>query len=888
MILLLVALVVLVLAPPALAQPADSVRVFRHENAPVIRAAPLREPVRIDGKLDEAAWADAVPVDAFTQRDPDEGKPVSERTEVRILIGEDALYVGARLYDREPSKIRRRLVRRDEDLASDYMAVLIDSYHDHLTAFRFRVNPAGSFDDSAIDPRGNADFSWDPVWHVHTTIDAEGWSAEMEIPLSQLRFNPSAEGVWGIQLRRWIDRKQELAEFSFTPKKEQADVSRYGHLTGLGALHANRQVELMPYGLAKARNTFALPGDPFHDSTERTGTAGADLKWGIKDDLTLNATVHPDFGQVEVDPAVVNLSAMETFFPEKRPFFVERAELFNFGQTQSSNYFSVPTTFHARRIGRTPQRSLSPFDYTFLDTPALTTIAAAAKLTGKTRSGWSIGALDAVTTEERARYVDSLGLARRLPIEPLTNYAVARVRRELHGGNTRIGGIVTSVARDLSDGSLQSMLRKNAMVAGIDFMHFWAGRRWSLDGYVAGSRVEGSSEAIAATQRSSAHYDQRPDAPHVDFDPTRTHLDGMANLISLNKLGGKHWKGSLTYQDLTPGFEANDLGYISNVDTWGVSSLLMYKEDQPSRLLRNWYAMAFSNNAWNHGGTLQYQGYEAQWSGTFANYWYGDLRGSSYPKAYDDRLTRGGPLTVIPPGGRIAATVNTDSRKSYFFSLHSDWSWNDAGANAQRYSPSLTLHPAPSLQLRLEPSIQKIRDMAQYVATIPDANAAATYGNRYVFATLDERVVSLDTRADWTFSPRLSLQLYLQPYVVSGLYRELKELHRASTYDFDVYGGGAGTIAPDGGGGYLIDPDGPGPSSSFALGKPDFNFRSLLGNAVLRWEYRPGSVLFLVWQQNRGGVQSFGDFDFSRDFRAIFDEPAENIVAIKATYWLGM
>jgi hypothetical protein len=884
--LLLVAL--LVLAPAAGAEPADSTHAYRHEDAPVIQAAPLRDHVRVDGKLDDPAWADAVPMDRFTQRDPEEGKPVSERTEVRILIGDDALYVGARLYDREPSKIRRRLVRRDEDLASDFFAVLIDSYHDHLTAFRFRVNPAGSFDDATIDARGNADFSWDPVWHVHTTIDSTGWTAEMEIPLSQLRFNPSSDAVWGIQLRRWIDRKQELAEFSFTPKNEQADVSRYGHLTGLGALHSRRQIELMPYGLAKARRSFALAGDPFRDGSEQSGSFGADLKYGIKDDLTLTGTVHPDFGQVEVDPAVVNLSATETFFPEKRPFFVERAELFNFGQTQSSNYFGAPTTFHARRIGRAPQRSLSGPDFSYLDSPSLTTIAAAAKLTGKTRNGWSIGALDAVTTEERARFLDSLGTQRALPVEPLTNYAVARVRREVQGGNTTVGAIVTNVSRDLSDTALKSMLRSRATVGGLDFNHYWSGRRWSLDGYVLGSRIRGSQEAIAAAQENSVRYFQRPDADHLTFDPTRTRLDGAAELLSLNKLGGKHWKGSLTYQDLSPGFESNDVGYISGVDSRGYSSLIMYKEDQPSRLFRSWYAMAFSNDSYNHGGDLTYQGYEAQGSGTFANYWYGDFRGSWYPKAYDDRLTRGGPLAVVPPAGRVAATITSDTRKSYLFSLHADYWWNDAGGNSQKYTPSLALHPAPALLVRLEPNIQKIRDMAQYVTAVPDPNATATFGSRYLFATLDEHVVSLDTRVDWTFSPRLSFQLYLQPYVVSGLYRQIKELHAPRTYDFDVYGGSRGTIQPDSSGGYRIDPDGSGSSPSFTLAKPDFNFRSLLGNAVLRWEYRPGSVIFLVWQQNRSGAQAFGDFDFSRDVRAVFDEAPENIVAIKATYWLGM
>jgi len=726
------------------------------------------------------------------------------------------------------------------------------------------------------------------VWQVHTSMDSLGWTAEMEIPLSQLRFNRSEDAVWGIQMRRWIDRKQEIADFAFTPKKEQADVSRYGHLTGLGPLHAKRHIELLPYSLAKAHHRFMPSGNPFHDGSDHTGAIGGDLKYKITGNLTLDATVNPDFGQVEVDPAVVNLTAVETFFPEKRPFFVERAELFHFGQTRSSNYFSTPITFHARRIGRVPQRSLSDPPYGYVDTPAQATIAGAVKITGKTRSGWSIGALDAVTTEERARYVDSLGVVQRLPVEPLTNYTVARVRRELHGGNTTVGGIATGVVRDLSDGVLESMLRSSAYVAGVDFNHYWAGRRWSLDGYLLGSQIRGSESAIALAQRSSARYFQRPDAEHLTYDPTRTHMEGAAGLISLNKISGKHWQGSLTYQDMSPGFESNDVGFVSGVDSRGVSTLGMYKQSQPSKRFRNWVVFGFTNHAFHHGGDLTYQGYEAQWEGMFANYWAGDLRGSFFPKAYDDRLTRGGPMAAIPSAGRVAATVATDSRRNYRFSVHVDYAWNDAGGNSARYNPSLTLHPTASMLVRFEPSYQKIRDMAQYVATIPDPNAGTTFGNRYVFGTLDQRVVSLDTRVDWTFSPKLSFQLYVQPFVVSALYRELKELRARRTYDFDVYGVDTGTIQRDPDGTHQIDPDGPGTSPSFAVPDPNFNFRSLLGNAVLRWEYRPGSAVFLVWQQNRGEVQSFGDFRFSRDFRALFENEPENIVAVKATYWLGL
>src|SRR5207247_1727496 len=410
--------------------------------------------IKLDGKLDEPVWSKAQPVDGFTQHDPEEGKPVSERTEVRILVGEDALYVGARLFDREPGKIRRRLVRRDENLASDYFALLLDSHHHHLTTSRFLVNPAGSYDDSYIDSRGNADFSWDPVWSVRTTVDSLGWTAEMEIPLSQLRYNPSPEGVWGIQVRRWIDRKQELAEFSFTPKKQQSDVSRFGHLAGLGELSAPRHVEILPYSLAKADYHAVAQGDPFQDGSKKVGSVGADLKYGLTSNLTLDATVNPDFGQVEVDPAVVNLTAVETFFSERRPFFIEGADLFRFGQSRSQNSFNTTIPFHARRIGRAPQLTLSGGGYNYVDGPSVTTIDAALKLTGKTRSGSSVGVLDAVNSRERARDLDDVGLMHRVPVEPLTNYFVGRLRREAGGGNTSVGFLGTAVTRDGPDSTL--------------------------------------------------------------------------------------------------------------------------------------------------------------------------------------------------------------------------------------------------------------------------------------------------------------------------------------------------------------------------------------------------------------------------------------------------
>lgn len=866
----------------------ETVHAYRHEDAPVIRAGPVLERVHVDGKFDEPSWEKAEPAVRFTQRDPNEGEPVSERTEVRILIGEDALFIGARLYDREATKIRRRLVRRDEDLASDYFALFLDSYHDHLTAYRFRVNPAGSYDDATIDARGNADFSWDPVWHVHTSVDSLGWTAEMEIPLSQLRYNAAPGAAWGIQIRRWIDRKQELAEFAFTPKKEIGDASRYGHLVGLGQLPTPRHLELLPYSLARADYRYVPRGNPFRDGSDHFGSIGADLKYGLTSNLTLDATVNPDFGQVEVDPAVVNLTAFETFFPERRPFFVEGADLFRFGLSRSYNNFNTTIPFHARRIGRAPQRTLSGSLYSFVDSPSQTTIATAVKLTGKTRSGWSLGFLDAVTSEERAHYLDTLGMERSDAVEPLADYFVGRVRREYRSGNTSVGGIGTAVVRDLSDPVLQSMLRSRAYAGGLDFNHYWAGRRWTVDGFLMGSHLRGSEPAIDRAQRSSVRYFQRPDADHLRYDSTRTELSGAAGMFSVNKVGGRHWLGSLTYQDWSPGFEINDVGFMNAADSRGISMLALYKENKPGRILRSWDLFAFTNHSFNYAGDLTYQGYETQGEGTFLNYWYAQARASWYPGSYDDRLTRGGPLSRVPPAARVNATVTSDARKSYFLSAYVNYYWNDAGGHNAEYAPSLTLHPVPSMLFRFEPTLRKTRDMAQYVATVPDSTAAATYGGRYVFATIDQTSLSLDTRVNWTFSPKLSLQLYLQPFVVSGKYRELKELREPRQYEFNVYGRQTGTVQREVSGVYTIDPDGAGASPSFEIPDPNFNFRSLLGNVVLRWEYRPGSAVFLVWQQNRNEVERFGDFDFSRDFHALLDIRPENVLAVKATYWLGI
>lgn len=876
-------------ATTAFALTSDSTRTTadRHESAPTIRAARAEGPLHADGVLDEPAWREAQPVTEFTQRDPEEGKPVSERTEVRVLITDDALWIGARLFDRDASKIKARLSRRDDPVETDVFDVYLDSYHDHLTARHFRVNPAGAILDGLVGADGNEDDSWDPVWEAGARVDAEGWTAEMRIPLSQLRYNPQGDAVWGIQLVRSIFRKGETALFAFTPKKEQGGVSRYGHLVGLGRLGQPRRLEIVPYASTRNERLLVTPHDPFRSHSDYFGNGGADLKYGVTSDLTLDLTMNPDFGQVEVDPAEVNLTQFETFFADKRPFFVEGADLFSFGRSRAFNNFGVPTIFNSRRIGRVPQLVISPSaDVPFVEAPTQTTIAGAGKLTGRTSSGWAIGVVDAITTRETAQLEDTLGVERRAGVEPLTHYFAGRVRKDLRRGDTSVGALFTAVDRKIEDAPIADALRADAFVGGVDLAHAWANRSWAIDADFTGSRIQGSSSAIGAAQRQPNRYFQRPDhGDYFTYDPTRTSLSGFGGDASLTKTSGNHWIGSVAVVSRSPGYEANDLGFNTRSDYTGLSSIVLYQQNQPKGPFRNFTVFPYLNEMWNYDGDRAFDSYAADFNGTLRNFWFMETRITYNRPAVDDRLTRGGPQARTPAAGTWNASLSSDSRRSWNVSPNFSHSWNEFGGYNDSPSLTMSFRPSPTLRLRFEPSYSATHALAQYVMRQSDPAATATYGSRYVFATLDQRVVSLVTRCDWVVTPKLSLQLYVQPLVVSGHYSRFKEFREPGRFEFDVYGVTRGTITRDANGVYTVDP---GNGATFGFGDPDFNFRSLLGNAVLRWEYRPGSTLFLVWQQRRDDVEPIGGFDFDRDYRALFDRPPENVFAIKATWWVGL
>ncbi len=853
----------------------------------VVQAARRNGFVAIDGKLDEAAWAAATPTSGFVQSYPKPGAPAPDPTEVRILYDDQALYVGVRMHDSHPDSIAAQLARRDASgIFSDWVHVIIDSYHDRRTSFRFTVNPKGVKKDVYTSNDGQEDLNWDAVWDVATQIDSGGWTAEYRIPLSQLRFGSSSarERIWGFQVQRDIARRQERDTWSPWKPQDPGFVSRFGDLVGLMNVPTPSRLEVMPYVSARATRAPGSAANPFYSRTDLKPSAGGDLRYGLPAGLTLTATVNPDFGQVEVDPSVVNLSAFETFFPEKRPFFLEGSDVFSFGQVTTHNDFGSQQYFYSRRIGRQPQLFPGASNLAYADVPDQTTILGAAKITGKV-GPWTLGVIDGVTPEERADVKLTDGTRTTSPVEPFTNYFAGRARRDFRNGGSVIGGMITSTVRDVSDKVFTDVLRRNSSFGGIDFEHSMQNRAWVASGFLAGSRVTGSTGAIAATQLNSTHYYQRPQADYIEFDPNRTSLDGHIGELAIARNGSLF--GSLAYKEASPGLELNDMGFIGRADYRATSVLVGFQDYTAGQHLTNFTYYAYANQAYNFGGLSILRSGAFGANLTFLNQWSLSLNGGANPEYYSDRFTRGGPDALQPSAWNGGFDISSDSRKPVVYGTGFSYARAESGGYQPSAYLNVTYRPTTSVRLSFNPSYTGGLSTGQYVRGVTDALATSTFGRRYVFADIRQTTLSMDTRVEWTFTPTLSLQMYAQPFVATGKYENFKEFLTPKQYDFAVYGKDRGTIARSAAGVYTVDPDGTGPATAFQFGDPNFNVRSLRGNAVFRWEYRPGSALFFVWQQERSGFEPIGDFSASRDIGDIFKTTPTNVFLIKATYWLG-
>lgn len=855
---------------------------------PTVSAVRVERAPVVDGRLDDPAWRSARIVTGLVQSDPDEGRAVSESTEVRIVYDAGAIYIGARLFDRRPDAIVRLLGRRDAATPTDEFQLMLDTYHDRRTSFLFAVSSAGVQRDAvAGDDGDDFDESWDAVWQSATTIDSLGWTVEMRIPFSQLRFSKAPSQVWGVRFVRWIQRKNELALYPFVAKTESGVASRFAQLVGLSDLHDTRGLEILPYTVARQRFDRAEPGNPFDDGHTVFSGAGLDVKAGLSPSFKLDLTANPDFGQVELDPAFVNLTAFEQFLTEHRPFFVEGSSLFSFGSTGGgiNPRFDTPLLFYSRRIGRPPQgEPTSSGDFT--DVPEATTILGAAKLSGKTANGWSVGTVEALTAREFATVADTTTGARlRDQVEPLTNYFATRVKRDFSAGNTTLGFVGTGVHRVIDQPALD-FLSSNAYTGGVDFLHRWSDRAYSLAASVSGSLVHGDTMAINQFQEASDRYYQRPDARHYRFDSTATSLSGIAADVYLNKVGG-NWVWTLAGNTMTPGFEVNDLGFQERVDIASAFAAGGYRWTHPGRVFRLAYAYVSTKSSWNYDGDLIHRSYNVYAFGRFRNFMEADFSLTTNAQVLDDRLTRGGPLASKPAGWTAAAEAYTDNRKAVTVYMYASYTRNAVGGWYFSTLPSVTVRPSKSLSMSLGLGYDAGWDAAQYVQTVPDSTDAATFGNRYVFAALRQRDAYATLKVNAAFSRTLSLQLYAQPFSFIGAYDRFSELYKPRTYFFNQYGVNNRSTIANNGDSYTVDPDGAGPAQSFDIYNPNFRSRSFRSNAVLRWEYRPGSTIFLVWSQTRSGDFTGVNAGLVGDLRqATFLDRPTNILQIKVNYWL--
>ncbi len=859
----------------------------RADTLPRPRLDVLRvtERITIDGRLDEPVWQRAEAATDWVQSQPQAGRPASERSEARVLIDGQNLYVGIRLYDRHPDSIGVQLARRDvDDTYTDRVWVGFDSYGDRRTAFAFAVSPLGvqsdgyGFNDNEFDPQ------WDAVWQSQARIDSLGWTAEMRIPLSQLRYTAGdSTRDWGVQFMREIARRGEESYWSPRDPTARGDVSRYGVLTGLGAMNGALPVEAIPYARSQLNTRPPDPGNPFHANANGEMAFGVDLRARLPKSLSLTATINPDFGQVEADPAVVNLSAFEVFFPERRPFFLENLDAFRFGGTTTFNDNDAPNFFYTRRVGRAPRGELGG---DFSDIPAQTPILAAFKLSGTTPSGWAIGSLNATTARESGRAIDIGGPLRRGVVEPQTNSHVTRVRRLLRGGYTSVGGFTSWVERERGDSTLASLLPQRAIVGGLDFDHAIGDRAWTFSGVLARSNVRGEASAIARLQRANYRLLQRPDATHLTYDPTRTALDGGYYSLSAAKTSGR-LTGSMTAEQLDAGFETNDAGFQQRSDLRSVSTGIFYRQPQQTTRFQAWSTGAFSTVSWNTAGDNLERRVASFNEVQFRNFWELSIEGNVESGRYNDRLLRGGPMATRPVAGRVEVSVSTDERRPLILSVGSEWSGSRAGNRGQQVGVELDWRPLSALRIRVEPEVATATAVDQYVTVVSGGRDGVTGGARYVFANVEQREARLNTRLDWTFSPYVSVQLFVQPFASTGRFSRYKEFLRPRDFAFGVYGEDQGTITRANGQ-VTVDPDAAGPASPFGFSDRDYTARELRGNAVLRWELRPGSTVFVVWQQSRES------FDGSSDPRnpigqlgSLFDARSRNVFLVKLAWWLG-
>ena len=848
----------------------------------VYRTKPLNveKPPVIDGLLDDTSWNIVEWTGDYIENEPDENTPPSYQTKFKIVYDQRFLYIGIRCYDGEPDKIVKRLSRRD-GFEGDWVEFNIDSYHDQRTAFSFGISAAGVKGDEFISDNGNNwDSSWNPIWYAKTNIDSEGWTAEIKIPLSQLKFGNSNEQVWGLQSTRRLFREEERSLWQRVPQDSPGWVSEFGELWGLKNLEPQKQLEIQPYTVAKRETYEVEEGNPYRDGNDGKITGGLDAKIGITNDLTLDLTINPDFGQVEADPSAIALDGFQIFFREQRPFFVENKNIFDyrFSDSEAGNTFGSDNLFYSRRVGRSPQGFPETSDNEFVDQPDNTPILGAAKFSGKTKDGWSIGVLESVTAKKYAA-IDNNGERRRETVEPLTNYFVGRLQKDFNERNTFVGGIFTATHRDHLTEELD-FLHTSAYTGGLDFKHQWNERDWYLEGNLIWSHVQGSTDAITNTQESIAHLFQRIGADHISVDPDKTSLTGTGGNLQIGKVGNGHWKFESGATWRSPELELNDIGFLRQADDIRHYTWIGYRTLKPDKTFRKLGLNYNHWSVWDFGGNHNSLRVNTNTWANFRNNWFANFGFNYEPIQYSNFALRGGPRLRLSPEIGFWSGLETDGRKKIRFGLfHNGNKGGDDSYNSYNIEFGATYQPTDALRISAFPSYGINNDKLQFIDNI-DFNGET----RYLNGEIEQRTLSMSLRVNYTINPNLTIQYWGQPFISRGQYSNFKQVTNATAKDFkDRFSTYSDNQILLDGDIYNVDENLDG-ITDFSFDDPDFSFVQFRSNLVLRWEYIPGSEIFLVWSQDISKSGNPQEALFRSLGNNIFGEQPTNIFLVKATY----
>ena len=849
------------------------------------KQAPFKQPVYttqrlstpppiIDGKLDDECWKKGTWAGNYHQWMPEEGARPTYPTELNIQYDDKYLYIAIRAFDGEPKKIIRRSGARDEQVG-DMVGLTFDSNHDFRTGYEFSVTSWGQKIDVILYNPFNFDFNWDAVYKVKTGLEDSAWVAEYQIPLSQLRYSNKKEQVWGMHAWRVISRLSEEDNWEQQYKNSPGILYNFGELRGIEGLKRSRRIEIMPFVLGKFSTMQAQAANPFtRNGRAWSGNAGLDAKIGVSSNFTINLTVNPDFGQVESDPSMMNLTAFETFYQEKRPFFLEGLTIFDYKLDDQS-------LFYSRRIGHTPSLTYPSNDTTFVKSPEKTAILSAFKFSGTTSRGLSIGLIQSITANETAQLSNPEGKITSKQVEPLTSYTVVRIQKGYNSGNTIFGGIITSVNRSINDPKLD-FLSRNAYTGGLDLLHYWNDKKNYIDARLLGSNINGSNQAITALQESSTRYYQRPGADYLGFDTSKTHLNGYGGKFKLGRISKIHWNFYTGISWLSPGLELNDIGYMTFADQIKNDNDIIYQTTKPVSIFHSYSLELDQFNLWNFNGTYLGSGARLNFSSEYKNNWTFNTSLIYNTNSIDPRFLRGGPQMKIPYIISELGTASTDPSKKTI--LIFSYNYQARGSNsATSYSigPGISVRPLQVLTIGVTANIARNHDLLQYITALDYMSQ-----KRYIFGTIDERTVGLTFRINLNISPEFSVQYYGSPFISRGTYSEFKHITDPSaesfTDRFKVY-----DYALQPSGNYNLDENGDG-IADYNIANPDFNFQQFRSNLVVKWEYRPGSFIYLVWSNDRTGTTGSSGTSYRQSLNQLMNISPNNIFLIKLSYWFNL